>query len=214
MPRIYRVAFLTGVAVILAGLLAGHLSGCGDLEGGVASSITVSPSSTTIGVSSSKAFTAIGKDSNGKIVATTVTWSVTGGIGGITSSGFFTAGAVEGAGIVTATAGTISGQASVTITEKGWIAGKVNTSDSSIPVGLKVYLPALSTAVDFTDSSGYYELEGVPAGTYTVQTLETALYQVASDEVTLGKGETAQVNLFATVKPNVPTTTTTTIPTF
>jgi hypothetical protein len=79
--------------------------------------ITVSPATANVAVSTTKQFTASGKDQYGVALATqpTFTWTVSGG-GTISSSGLFTAGTTAGGPFtVKATSGTISGTASVTV---------------------------------------------------------------------------------------------------
>jgi len=206
--------FFSGIA-LAACLLFIPLFGCGDIENGTVASLTVSPGTTTIGINSTKNFSAIGKDSNGKIVSTTVTWAVAGAIGSIASSGLFSAGAAEGTGSVIATSGSISAEAQVTITFKGWIEGRVSASDGSYPSGLKVYLLQLpTTCLDFTGSDGKYSIADVPAGSYEVRTIETPTYYVGSEEVTVGRGETAPKDIYVIIKPGVPTIPPVTVPTF
>jgi hypothetical protein len=200
--------------LIIFCLLLAFLVGCGDLTDSDLVSITVSPDNATVGVSHTKAFSALGKDSTGKIIVPTVTWAVSGGIGSIASSGLFSAGASGGTGYVIATSGSISGQTKVSITANGWIEGAVTASDGSIPSGLKVYLAELAAAVDFTNSSGLYSLDGIPAGTYQLKTIATAIYGETSNEVTVSSGETVTSNIFVTVNSNVPSIPTTTIPVF
>ena len=59
---------------------------------------------------------------------------------------------------------------------------------------IKVYLDGTSL-LDFTDSDGAYSISDVPAGTYDVLTLATDDYSSASQEVTVGEGETETANL-------------------
>ena len=80
--------------------------------------ITPSPIAEVV-VDSTRQFTAVGKDSNGNVVAMTPTWSIEAGGGTIDgSTGLFTAGTAAGefANTVKATSGAISATASVTVT--------------------------------------------------------------------------------------------------
>ncbi|RED94385.1 glycosyl hydrolase [Marinoscillum furvescens] len=77
------------------------------------SSISVTPSNTTIPEGSTQQFTAQGYDQNGDPVSISPTWSASGG--DIASSGLFT-GTTAGSFTVTATASGISGTAQVTVT--------------------------------------------------------------------------------------------------
>ncbi len=168
------------------------LSGCGDLETGV-STLTVSPTSVTIGINQSRVFTAVAQDSNGQIVSASPTWSVSGGIGSISSSGLFIAGASAGSGSVTATYSGKTATANITITATGWVMGRVTDNAGSLVPSLKVYLENTDYN-DFTDSDGDYEISNVPAGVYQVWTLETSAYRAASHEATVASGETTTVD--------------------
>jgi hypothetical protein len=184
--------------------------GCGDITGPLAS-LTISPSNVTIGINKIQLFSADGKDSLGKIVSTTVTWSVEGNIGTIAASGLFTAGRVETTGNIVATAGSISSKTAVTITTRGWLEGRVSAPLEGNLQGVKVYLKENSLN-NFSNSLGKYSIANIPAGTYEARTLETALYLATSTEVTIGSGETFVWNPSLTLKPGIPTIPTTTIP--
>ena len=80
--------------------------------------LTISPSTTTIGAGESVAFTVDAKDDSGKAIvynSSQVKWSVEGNIGTITSSGKFTAQNPGATGKITATLGTKSTSVSVTV---------------------------------------------------------------------------------------------------
>ena len=79
----------------------------------VLTSITVSPSSSSIAQNGNQQFTTQGKDQNGNNMNATVSWSATGG--SINSSGLFT-GSSTGTFTITATSGSVSGTALVTVT--------------------------------------------------------------------------------------------------
>ena len=85
---------------------------------GPLASITVTPNPQTLAVGGTQAYTAVGKDANGNVVAITPAWSVAAGGGAITAAGVFTAGNTPGTftNTVTATSGSISGTATVTVT--------------------------------------------------------------------------------------------------
>jgi len=183
------------------------LSGCGDLESELAS-LTMSPTSSTIGVNQSVVFTAIGKDSMGFIVTTDPTWSVTGNIGTINSTGLFTAGDIAGSGTVVATYDNTSASANVTVTETGWLVGTLSNAYYGT-TGIKVYLDGFSTLFDFSDSNGQYEISDIPAGSYNAVTLATAVFQSASWEVTISRGQTTTQSFALELQPGIPTTTTT-----
>ena len=78
--------------------------------------ITVSPSSATLQEGETQTFSANGRDQFGNVIATNLTWSVTGGIGTVTQgySTVFSA-TSAGSGTVVATQGAVSGSANVTV---------------------------------------------------------------------------------------------------
>lgn len=187
------------------------LAGCGDIEGELAS-LNISPSGATIGISQSQLFTASGEDDLGFIVDVDPTWSVTGGIGTINSNGLFTAGASTGAGSVVASYGGKSSSASVTVTDKCWIEGRVTGEQD--PGGVQNILVSLrgTSLFDRTDSGGEYSISNVAAGTYNVYTQEDhQIYNSVSWEVMVASGQTRTQNFYLTVRPGVVTTTSTTL---
>jgi hypothetical protein len=101
----------------------------------VLSSIDVSPATTSVVVGATQQLTAIGKDASGAAMATqpTFAWSVSGG-GSISSSGLFTAGSTAGGPFtVTATSGTITGKASVTVASSSSSIAKINFQPNGSP---------------------------------------------------------------------------------
>jgi len=84
---------------------------------GPLATITVTPNPTTLVISATQQFTAVGTDASGNVVAITPTWSVVASGGTISSTGLFTAGTTSGTftNTVTATSGAISGTATVMI---------------------------------------------------------------------------------------------------
>ncbi|MFH1361686.1 MAG: hypothetical protein ABIH69_03430, partial [bacterium] len=86
---------------------------CGDVEMAL-SSLTVTPSAATVGISQPQAFSVIARDSGGYLQNITPVWSLTGGIGSISAAGLFEASGTAGSGYVVATYGGISKQAAVT----------------------------------------------------------------------------------------------------
>lgn len=177
---------LLAALVLLSVIL---LPGCGDLPGSVGS-ILVSPPNITIGINQSQYFTGLGRNSGGFLVNTTPVWSVQGSIGMIKSSGFFQAGSVEAAGEVVATDGTLTGSAAVTITIKGWLKGNIKDSNGSIVNGIRVYLLEKPALGDETDTNGNYSIADIPAGTYRATIDPRPPDDGASQEVTIGQGQT------------------------
>ncbi|MBU1026499.1 MAG: carboxypeptidase-like regulatory domain-containing protein [Candidatus Margulisbacteria bacterium] len=168
------------------------ISGCGDVTGDLAS-LSISPVKVTVGVNKSQVFTVVGHDGVGMIIEVSPTWSVTGGIGTISSDGLFSAGSAAGSGTVVASYESMSATASVTITDKGWIIGRVLDSKGTIVPSMKVYLKN-TALLDFTDSSGYYSISNVPPGSYEAWTMQTEVYRPASQEVEVAAGGTDTAN--------------------
>lgn len=167
-------------------------AGCGDVASEV-TSLSISPASAKIGINQSVLFSAIAKDNSGKIVSVTTTWSFTGDVGSISSTGLFIAGSQEGTGKVKAVASGLSAEASVTVTAKGWVVGRVLDSLGYKVQGLEVYLQGTSFS-DYTDSNGNYSLSDVTAGDYMVFTKQTGVYKPSSQEVNVASGETARAD--------------------
>lgn len=113
---------------------------------GPLATITVTPNPTTLPISTTQQFTAVGRDAQGNVVAITPVWSVTAGGGTINAStGLFTAGTTTGAfpNTVRATSGTIFGTATVNV-----IAGPLTTiTVTPNPVTLAVNTQQQFTAV-------------------------------------------------------------------
>lgn len=189
------------------------LSGCGDIEGDIAT-LTISPPSATIGINQSQVFTAIAKDSYGIIVSSSPTWSTTGGIGAISTTGLFVAGDSTGSGYVVATLDNKTTTATVTIADTGWLTGRVQSALSNLGyiANIKVYLDEDPTLFDRSDSDGRYEISGIPAGTYEALTEATVTFQSASREVTITRGQTTTWDIFVEVQPGVNPVPTTTLP--
>jgi hypothetical protein len=111
------------VIPLLAWALA--VPGCGDDGGGPApdgtpgplSQVTVTPASTTVFVGAERAFTASGKDLDGRPVEIDPTWSVSPShLGRVTVEGVFTANCLVDTGFVKATVGgKVSGRADVAL---------------------------------------------------------------------------------------------------
>jgi len=196
-------------------LLVVSFLGCGDITGEL-SSITINPSSTSVGINQSKSFSALGNNSVGNIVYPSITWSVEGSIGAISSAGYFTAVGTAGSGNVVATSGSISKKAAVTITEKGWITGVVKTPDGGKASYITVKLHQTPTLMGETNTDGEYSISEIPAGTYEVFTTATQIYlSVSSEAITVASGETKAAQTITLVyQPGYSSIPTTTIPSF
>jgi|GEM_PF-1687571 len=82
----------------------------------ILTTITVSPSTTSVSVGATKQFTDLSKDQFGSPISTSVTWSSSNNaVGTVTQSGLFTA-TSQGTTIITASSGGVSGTATVTVT--------------------------------------------------------------------------------------------------
>lgn len=187
--------------------------GCGEISGQLAS-LTVSPSTATVGITKELAFSVVGKNSVGNIISVTPIWTVEGGVGTITTTGIFIAGTAEGTGSVVASAETYSAKSTVTVTVKGWLEGTVISPDAGKVQGVNVYLKNHTDLSSYSDAEGKYSISSIPAGTYESWTTETQRYSAASHEVTVASGETVTWDFNLTLKPGAPTVPTTTLPSF
>ena len=104
---------------------------------GTLASIVVAPASVTLPTNGTQQFTATGKDGNGNVLAVTPVWSVASGGGTISAAGLFTAGTVAGSfpNTVTATVGSVSGQASVTVSAGGAASITLTPAAQSLVIG-------------------------------------------------------------------------------
>ncbi|MCZ7400949.1 MAG: Ig-like domain-containing protein [Candidatus Methanoperedens sp.] len=100
----------------------------------VLTSITVSPATTSVVVGNTQTFTASPRDQFGNPINATVTWSSSNtGVGTITNAGLFTAIAV-GTTTITATNGSISGTATVTVSALPPVLTSITVSPASASV--------------------------------------------------------------------------------
>jgi len=159
-------------------------------------SISVSPSSATVGILKSQRFYATAYDQNNKVYPATFSWSVTGGIGTIDASGIFYAGAAELSGSVIAAAQGVSGAASVNVTTKGSISGTIKNVDGAAVSGINVYLAAAPAQAGSSDTQGRYSIGNIPVGAWEVDTSGTAMYLMASQEAIVATAENTSVNMF------------------
>jgi hypothetical protein len=89
----------------------------------VLASIIISPNTISLLTNSTQQFTAVGTDASGNTISVVPNWSINKSLLGstINNIGFFTAGSQEGQIIITATIGSISGQAFATISSPSTI---------------------------------------------------------------------------------------------
>jgi hypothetical protein len=155
----------------------------------VLTTIAVTPATTSVYNGSSVTFTAQGYDQYGAVIASTPTWTVSGG-GTISSSGVFTATTVGGLYTVTATSGTIKGTATVTVATAPVpiaLPAKVEAENYTAMYGIQTETTTDAGGglnVGYTDIGDYMDYYvNVPAtGSYTID------FRIASD-VTTGKIE-------------------------
>ena len=114
----------TGGTLALAQYPSGGFDGDVDCRTQVPStltSITISPSSSTVRAGARQAFTATGHDQYGNVVAVSPTWTISSAVGTFSSTSgssvTFTA-TQTGTATITATSGQVSGTATVTVTAK------------------------------------------------------------------------------------------------
>jgi len=123
------------VAVVLSVALAAGCSSSSTAPG--IASFTVTPNA-TLAISTTQQFTAVAKDANGKVVATSPTWSVVAGGGSISSTGLFTAGLSIGTFLntVKATSGTWTGYATVNVTTGALAVITVTPNSVTLPANV------------------------------------------------------------------------------
>jgi Bacterial Ig-like domain (group 2) len=172
----------------------------------VLTTITVSPSSASVTTGGTQQFSATGKDQYGQPMSPqpTFTWSVSSG-GTISSSGLFTAGSTTGGPFtVTATSGSVSGTASVTVTAPPVLTTiTVSPATASVQTGktqqftasgLDQFGQPLSSQPTFTwslpdgggtiSSSGLFTAGSTPGGPFTVTASSGGVSGTASVTVT------------------------------
>ncbi|MFH2033371.1 MAG: carboxypeptidase-like regulatory domain-containing protein [Candidatus Margulisiibacteriota bacterium] len=195
-------SFLKAILIVLVcgfSLIAiNFLGGCGDSV--QISSITVSPSSVTVGLSKTQQFTATAYDSSGRSFTTSVEWTVTGSIGSIDTSGLFTAGSSMASGTVVASASGVSGSATVSVTNEGSVSGTISSSAGEHVASISITITRSGTTSGFSsttvsDTSGRYVFPSVPVGDYDVVTAATMHYLGSSAEVSVSVGETTTQNI-------------------
>ncbi|MDD5356571.1 MAG: PKD domain-containing protein [Candidatus Pacebacteria bacterium] len=168
----------------------------------VLTTITVSPSNPTVQPGGTQQFTATGKDQNGSTLTSqpTFTWSVSGG-GTMSASGLFTASATaKGSYTVTATSGSVSGTASVSVPA---VLKSITLSPSSASVQTNGTQQFTAQGVDQTgasmtfapvwtvngggtlSSSGLFTAGGTAGGPYTVTVTNNPVTATASASVTI-----------------------------
>lgn len=144
---LFTAGTLAGTFANTVKATSGSLSGTATVTviAGSLATLTVSPSPTSLVISATQQYTAVGKDVGGNVVAVTPTWSVVASGGSISAAGLFTAGTLAGTftNTVKATSGSISGTATVTVT----VGGLATIAVTPNPVNLPANIPQQFTAV-------------------------------------------------------------------
>ncbi len=176
------------------------VSGCGQTVAGL-TSIMVSPSSATVGINKTQAFLVIAYYGNNSTAFVTPDWSLSGSVGSISSSGTFTATA-EGVGRLTATYQGCTSTASISVTSKGFIAGKVRELSSSTGIpNIRVYISEEATYYSISAANGSYSISDVTPGRYTLvaQGSKDYLPTTASVVVATAESTTQNFSLYSRV---------------
>ncbi|MDX2260463.1 MAG: ice-binding family protein [Gemmatimonadales bacterium] len=107
------------------------------VTGGALTTITLTPTPTTLAGGGTQQFTAVGRDANGNVVAITPTWSVVNSGGTIGTTGLFTAGTVSGTftNTVRVTSGAISANGTVIVSPGALTSVTVLPNPVALPVG-------------------------------------------------------------------------------
>ena len=117
---------------------------------GALASVTVTPNPAALAIGASQQFTATGRDANGNTVAIAPVWSVVASGGTITAGGNFTAGTVSGtfANTVRATAGALSGFATVVVTSGALATITVTPNPATLAIGATQQFTAVARDVN------------------------------------------------------------------
>ncbi|MHB1095504.1 MAG: hypothetical protein ACYC3F_04960 [Gemmatimonadaceae bacterium] len=178
---------------------------------GAVASVTVSPDPATLAINGTQAFSAVGRDAGGNVVAITPAWSVVAGGGAVSASGVFTAGTTPGtfAHTVVATAAGVSGDATVLVMTGALASITVTPSSAALPINgtqsfTAVGRDAGGNVVALTptwsvvagggtiDGSGLFTA-GTTPGTYTNTVRATSGAVAGSASVTVATGALASI---------------------
>lgn len=103
---------------------------------GPLATVIVTPNPANVAVGATQQFTAVGRDASGNVVTIAPTWSVVNGGGTTNATGLFTAGSTPGsfANTMRATAGTVSGTATVNVTSGTLASITIAPNPASTPI--------------------------------------------------------------------------------
>ena len=137
--RIARVI----VAVALAGVFAAACDN--SAEPRVTTTLTLTPTTTTLAPGGTQQFTAVATASNGKVLNVTPTWSVVAGGGTITQTGLFTAGTTAGTftNTVSVTCSGVTSTATVIITAGPLATITVTPNPGTMPINTTLQYTAV-----------------------------------------------------------------------
>jgi hypothetical protein len=183
------------------------------ISAGALASLVVTPASATVKAQATKTFSVAGVDVCGNTVSSpSVTWSVgSGGAAGSINAGLFTAGCTPGtyANTIIASTGSITGTASVTVTEGDLAHLSISPTSATVPAGGQQQFtgsatdacgtslsPVLSWASSVTGgsvSSSGLLTAGTSAGTFATGVTVSSGGFSASASVTVQGGSVASV---------------------
>jgi hypothetical protein len=132
--------------VIVAVALAGVFTACGgSTEPRVTTTLTLTPTTTTLAPGGTQQFTAVATASNGKVLNVTPTWSVVAGGGSITQTGLFTAGTTAGTftNTVSVTCSGVTSTATVIITAGPLATITVTPNPGTMPINTTLQYTAV-----------------------------------------------------------------------
>lgn len=92
-----------------------------------------------------------------------------------------------------------------TLTLPGAIIGTISTEDGSSPLGIQVFIPALSGALCYADTNGYYEITNLPSNRfYTVYYKEYGYAIATVSDIFIDENDTVTIPMVTLKKNNSP----------
>ncbi|MCC6333067.1 MAG: hypothetical protein IT380_03650, partial [Myxococcales bacterium] len=216
--------FATGVTAMVGGVSG---SASVTIVPGPVASLSVSPASASVKSGATQSFTVTARDACSNVLTSpAVVWGVVGAAGAITQAGVFTAGCARGpfSNAIVATAGSVTGTASVTVDPGDLAAVSVSPSAASLaPMGTQAFTATSSDtcgnpvtpALGWTTSvpggsvtSGGLFTAGTMPGTYpagvTVTATQGAIVRASSANVTVTGGTVSRVAVAPVLATLVP----------
>jgi hypothetical protein len=91
----------------------------------------------------------------------------------------------------------------LTVQGAGYISGYIFLTNTTTAIqGVTVSTGTTGIDIGYSDSTGYYHISGVPAGTYTVTASKTGYYANSTSSVSVSIGQTTQKNISITGPEN------------